>query len=191
MEGGNRVILFLFCLVLSCFVAQTHGKQKEQGIPLFRNSGLKPKSSGALDTSLFEQETAANIHIPQEGSKEGDKIGKLPGQPPVDFSQYGGYVTVNKVAGRALYYYFAEADNQHKASLPLLLWLNGGTVLDPISLDDLHFPGFWKHLRILQVVFLSCLVNIMNLDMFFLFVFCLNLFRLIFLFGFPLNRFVF
>ncbi|KAG2668751.1 hypothetical protein I3760_14G005500 [Carya illinoinensis] len=126
MEGGNRVILFLFCLALSCFVAQTHGKQKEQGIPLFRNSGLKPKSSGALDTSLFEQETAANIHIPQEGSKEGDKIGKLPGQPPVDFSQYGGYVTVNKVAGRALYYYFAEADNQHKASLPLLLWLNGG-----------------------------------------------------------------
>jgi len=129
MEGSNRTVLLLFFLVLSCFVAQTHGKQKEQGIPLYKYSGFKPKSSGALEASLFEEEKDVNpdnIHIPQEGSKEGDKIGNLPGQPPVDFSQYGGYVTVNKVAGRALYYYFVEADDQHKASLPLLLWLNGG-----------------------------------------------------------------
>jgi serine carboxypeptidase-like clade 2 len=44
----------------------------------------------------------------------------------VKFSQYGGYVTVNKAAGRALYYYLAEADQQYKDTLPLLLWLNGG-----------------------------------------------------------------
>lgn len=134
MESSNRVLL-LFGLVLSCFVAQSHGKLKEQGVPLYKYSGLKPKSSEAVDTSnLFETgktdipvNATANIHIPQEGSKESDKIGKLPGQPPVSFSQYGGYVTVDKVAGRALYYYFVEADDQHKDSLPLLLWLNGGT----------------------------------------------------------------
>ena len=43
----------------------------------------------------------------------------------MNFSQYGGYVMVDKFAGRALYYYFVEA--QHSTdSLPLLLWLNGG-----------------------------------------------------------------
>ncbi|KAI5342036.1 hypothetical protein L3X38_009911 [Prunus dulcis] len=38
---------------------------------------------------------------------------------------YGGYVTVDKEAGRAFFYYFAEAEKA-KDSLPLLLWLNGG-----------------------------------------------------------------
>jgi serine carboxypeptidase-like clade 2 len=69
---------------------------------------------------------ATNIH-PQEGLKEKDRIKSLPGQPKVKFNQYGGYVTVDKKAGRAFFYYFAEADNQRdKDSLPLLLWLNGG-----------------------------------------------------------------
>ncbi|GFP84292.1 serine carboxypeptidase-like 40 [Phtheirospermum japonicum] len=68
---------------------------------------------------------AAQSLYSQEGLKEKDRITKLPGQPNVAFSQYGGYVTVDQKAGRALYYYFAEA--QHSAnSLPLLLWLNGG-----------------------------------------------------------------
>lgn len=64
------------------------------------------------------------------GLKEKDKIEKLPGQPDdeVDFDQYGGYVTVDKSAGRALYYYFAEAPRSKKRKLPLLLWLNGGTL---------------------------------------------------------------
>ena len=42
------------------------------------------------------------------GSKEADRIVRLPGQPRVKFAQYGGYVTVDKVAGRAYYYYFVE-----------------------------------------------------------------------------------
>ncbi|WCJ44105.1 serine carboxypeptidase-like 40 [Euphorbia peplus] len=61
-----------------------------------------------------------------EGSKEDDKIVQLPGQPQVNFSQYGGYVTVDEVAGRSLFYYFVEADQPSSQSLPLLLWLNGG-----------------------------------------------------------------
>ncbi|KAL0425667.1 UNVERIFIED_CONTAM: Serine carboxypeptidase-like 40 [Sesamum radiatum] len=57
--------------------------------------------------------------------KESDRIERLPGQPPVRFQQYGGYVMVNRTAGRAFYYYFVEAHHSHH-SLPLLLWLNGG-----------------------------------------------------------------
>ncbi|KAL0379850.1 UNVERIFIED_CONTAM: Serine carboxypeptidase-like 40 [Sesamum angustifolium] len=56
--------------------------------------------------------------------KESDRIERLPGQPLVRFQQYGGYVTVNRTAGRAFYYYFVEAHHSHH-SLPLLLWLNG------------------------------------------------------------------
>jgi serine carboxypeptidase-like clade 2 len=45
----------------------------------------------------------------------------------VDFAQYAGYVTVDAAAGRALFYYLAEAaGNVSAASRPLLLWLNGG-----------------------------------------------------------------
>lgn len=62
----------------------------------------------------------------QSGLKEGDKVKGLPGQPKgVDFDQYGGYVTVDAKAGRALFYYFVESP--HNASnKPLVLWLNGG-----------------------------------------------------------------
>lgn len=54
-----------------------------------------------------------------------DLIDRLPGQPEVNFKQYGGYVTVDEKAGRALFYYFVEAENDSQ-STPLTLWLNGG-----------------------------------------------------------------
>jgi len=54
-----------------------------------------------------------------------DRINKLPGQPGnVFLSQYSGYVTVNKEAGRALFYWLVEAPDS--TSKPLVLWLNGG-----------------------------------------------------------------
>lgn len=57
--------------------------------------------------------------------QEADRVKKLPGQPPVDFKQYAGYVTVNETRGRALFYWFFEAtDKPHEK--PVLLWLNGG-----------------------------------------------------------------
>ncbi|GFP84549.1 serine carboxypeptidase-like 40 [Phtheirospermum japonicum] len=61
---------------------------------------------------------------PQEGLKKADKIDSLLGQPNVKFSQYSGYVTVDPNAGRALFYYFAEAEDP--STKPLVLWLNGG-----------------------------------------------------------------
>ncbi|KAH7656228.1 Peptidase S10 serine carboxypeptidase protein, partial [Dioscorea alata] len=65
----------------------------------------------------------------QDGLKEADKIARLPGQPNgVDFEQYAGYVIVDPQAGRALFYYFAEAPKKSSGdnNKPLVLWLNGG-----------------------------------------------------------------
>ncbi|CAI0453809.1 unnamed protein product [Linum tenue] len=71
----------------------------------------------------------ANHH--HHGAKEGgeaerDRIRSLPGQPEVKFQQYSGYVTVDKAAGRALFYWLTESSSSHALSDPLLLWLNGG-----------------------------------------------------------------
>ncbi|KAL1811964.1 hypothetical protein ACET3Z_022029 [Daucus carota] len=61
----------------------------------------------------------------QDGLKEADKVESLPGQPDgTTFEQYSGYVTVDPVAGRALFYYLAQSENS--SSQPLVLWLNGG-----------------------------------------------------------------
>lgn len=54
-----------------------------------------------------------------------DLVVRLPGQPSVGFRQYGGYVDVDLKAGRSLFYYFVEADNDPD-NKPLSLWLNGG-----------------------------------------------------------------
>ncbi|KAL8502405.1 hypothetical protein ACS0TY_021524 [Phlomoides rotata] len=55
-----------------------------------------------------------------------DRVLKLPGQNfNVSFAHYAGYVTVNKESGRALFYWFFEAD-EDPSSKPLVLWLNGG-----------------------------------------------------------------
>ncbi|KAI4346670.1 hypothetical protein L6164_007547 [Bauhinia variegata] len=57
--------------------------------------------------------------------EEADRIFELPGQPKVSFQQFSGYVTVNHVAGRALFYWLTEA-TQNPLTKPLVIWLNGG-----------------------------------------------------------------
>ncbi|KAF3437359.1 hypothetical protein FNV43_RR20112 [Rhamnella rubrinervis] len=126
MENQPCHLLLFFLLVVSCFTAQIHGKKQTQA--LYHLYKTKQTEGSGIDMSLFKaihnvDESKIN---PQEGLKEKDKIVKLPGQPQVEFSQYGGYVTVDRKAGRALYYYFAEAQNSKASSSPLLLWLNGG-----------------------------------------------------------------
>ncbi|KAH6819242.1 serine carboxypeptidase-like 29 [Perilla frutescens var. frutescens] len=55
-----------------------------------------------------------------------DRVFKLPGQNfNVSFAHYAGYITVNQESGRALFYWFFEAE-EDPSSKPLLLWLNGG-----------------------------------------------------------------
>jgi len=77
-----------------------------------------------------------------------DRVAGLPGQPPVGFAQYAGYVTVNETHGRALFYWFFEATASPDKK-PLVLWLNGGTYAsssDPCSAAAaayvvLHLPA--------------------------------------------------
>ncbi|WVZ03196.1 hypothetical protein V8G54_024002 [Vigna mungo] len=56
--------------------------------------------------------------------QEADRVYRLPGQPPVKFKQYAGYITVNETHGRALFYWFFEATFKPEEK-PVLLWLNG------------------------------------------------------------------
>ncbi|CAE6225999.1 unnamed protein product [Arabidopsis arenosa] len=60
-----------------------------------------------------------------DGYPEADFVVKLPGQPTVTFRQYAGYVDIDKVVGRSLFYYFVEAEKRPDTK-PLTLWLNGG-----------------------------------------------------------------
>ncbi|CAN4092757.1 unnamed protein product [Withania somnifera] len=82
---------------------------------------------GKNTSSKFVSQRISPVHFgPQNSPKENDKIENLPGeQEGVDFKQYSGYVTVDPIAGRALFYYFVESP-QDSASKPLVLWLNGG-----------------------------------------------------------------
>ncbi|KAI5082006.1 hypothetical protein GOP47_0001749 [Adiantum capillus-veneris] len=68
----------------------------------------------------------------------------LPGQPEVQFKQYSGYITVNASAGRALFYWFIEADSQHAQSKPLILWLNGGPGCSSIAYGAMEEIGPFK-----------------------------------------------
>ncbi|KAI7739308.1 hypothetical protein M8C21_026643, partial [Ambrosia artemisiifolia] len=49
----------------------------------------------------------------------------LPGQPPVNFKQFSGYIPVDDAQQRFLFYYFVEAESD-SSSKPLVLWFNGG-----------------------------------------------------------------
>ncbi|RWR79203.1 Peptidase S10, serine carboxypeptidase [Cinnamomum micranthum f. kanehirae] len=54
-------------------------------------------------------------------------ITALPSQPSnIPFKQYSGYITTDTLHGRALFYYFVEANVADPLSRPLTLWLNGG-----------------------------------------------------------------
>lgn len=65
--------------------------------------------------------TAAN-----DTQRDRDRVIELPGQPKnLSFQHYSGYVTVDYVAGRALFYWFIEATKSPETK-PLILWLNGG-----------------------------------------------------------------
>ncbi|CAN1809473.1 Serine carboxypeptidase 24 [Linum perenne] len=54
-----------------------------------------------------------------------DRISALPGQPPITFAQFSGYVTVNEEHGSAMFYWLTEAAS-NPSTKPLVLWLNGG-----------------------------------------------------------------
>eukprot|EP01084_Bolivina_argentea_P099879 179470_1 len=54
-----------------------------------------------------------------------DEITNLPGQPPVSFKQYSGYITLNRSSNASMFYWYQECVlGTNKC--PLFLWTNGG-----------------------------------------------------------------
>lgn len=74
---------------------------------------------------LVVASSASDHKQAEEEAEEADRITALPGQPKVSFQQFSGYVTVNEVAARALFYWLTEAADE-PSSKPLVVWLNGG-----------------------------------------------------------------
>ncbi|XP_020584974.1 serine carboxypeptidase-like 40, partial [Phalaenopsis equestris] len=123
-------LFWLTILLCSCFsLPRLHEASQEETLGKLIEAKRSSFSSQQSDlVSGFETTKStkrANLNA-QDGSMEGDKISKLPGQPEgVDFNQYAGYITVDSENGRALFYYFVESPTD-SSSKPLLLWLNGG-----------------------------------------------------------------
>lgn len=80
---------------------------------------------------------ASHVDAGRTAEQEADRVSALPGQPPVSFEHYAGYVTVNESHGRALFYWFFEA-TKNPQNKPLLLWLNGGITTLTFSHTHTH-----------------------------------------------------
>uniref|UniRef100_A0ACD5YXR1 Uncharacterized protein n=1 Tax=Avena sativa TaxID=4498 RepID=A0ACD5YXR1_AVESA len=64
--------------------------------------------------------------ITTQDEQQADRVSFLPGHPrSPQVSHFSGYITVDQHRGRALFYWFFEAQKL-PSQKPLLLWLNGG-----------------------------------------------------------------
>ncbi|KAF6147194.1 hypothetical protein GIB67_025466 [Kingdonia uniflora] len=91
-------IFFLSFLCISCYVTLSVSAKQGDALKRLHNAKFLRKTSeddvvNVYTTSLPSNEVRV---LPQEKLKEKDRIVKLPGQPNVTFTQYGGYVTVNE-----------------------------------------------------------------------------------------------
>lgn len=86
---------------------------------------MKSEASTAKEMAILLLLLCCFLVVESSPMPHPDKITQLPGQPQVGFQQFSGYVTVDDKKGKALFYYFVEAEIDC-ASKPLVLWLNGG-----------------------------------------------------------------
>lgn len=105
---------------------------------MFRYYILLVVSFGVLLGSRGDDDNIISKEVLAE--QEADRVIGLPGQPPVSFKQYAGYVTVNETHGRALFYWFFEATTTPDKK-PLLLWLNGGPGCSSIGYGEAEELG--------------------------------------------------
>lgn len=95
-------------------------------------------------TVLLATAAAVELEADQEARRrEGDRVTGLPGQPPVNFSHYAGYVKLRPdqpQEQKALFYWFFEAhEAKDVGSKPLVLWLNGGSFFFSLFPKFIHF----------------------------------------------------
>lgn len=89
--------------------------------------------------SLFIKSSQINAE-----AYESDRITDLPEQPSTpSISHFSGYINVNEDHGRALFYWFFEAQSQ-PSNKPLLLWLNGGLSSFRISFN-IYLSNYFNH----------------------------------------------
>ncbi|KAL1811955.1 hypothetical protein ACET3Z_022020 [Daucus carota] len=147
---ANLLSLSLLCLVAS---VQCYGRNGFNPLEKL----IKAQKSKRISTSgdeLLNAEYSPVYVGPQDGLKEADKVESLPGQPDgAMFDQYSGYVTVDPVAGRALFYYFAQSQNS--STQPLVLWLNGD--------EETQYAGsvdyFWSHAMVSDEIHEGIILN--------------------------------
>ena len=82
---------------------------------------------------------AAERGAVEDEEAEAARVRDLPGQPPVNFPHYSGYIKLDPLKGhKALFYWFFHAQ-QNSPHMPLVLWLNGGphflSLLSPLILS--------------------------------------------------------
>ncbi|XP_004292824.1 PREDICTED: serine carboxypeptidase II-3-like [Fragaria vesca subsp. vesca] len=134
MKFSGFTCLLFFCSYQLTFLLPCNANQIDNLNRLIKTRRFKtnrsPHSLSFAVSDVEDHEFSSPVCVaPQDGLKEADKIDTLPGQPKLnpgeEFNQYAGYVRVDHVAGRALFYYFVESP-QNSSTKPLVLWLNGG-----------------------------------------------------------------
>ncbi|KAK9060363.1 hypothetical protein SSX86_021067 [Deinandra increscens subsp. villosa] len=127
-----KLVLLILVTVTTCD-CQIHGSRANQAETLmsFRRLKNQARVINAADESLVTESGFEETETDDNGRRmEDDYIhGGLPGQPLSSkgsiFKQYAGYINVDRLNGRSLFYYFVEAIHE-PSSKPLVLWLNGG-----------------------------------------------------------------